>query len=84
MSSGCLKDGTELISEALGLFNNVYGVMHSEIGTSFRSIARINYVTGDYAEAVSNQQKATIMFERVFGKIYFLVYSFGLFFLCCV
>lgn len=47
---GFLKEGCELISEALNLFNNVYGAMHVEICACLRLLARLHYIMGDYAE----------------------------------
>lgn len=64
---GAIKQGIEYITESLSLFNNVYGAMHLEIASCYRSVARLNYITGDHADAVSNQQKALMMFERVLG-----------------
>jgi len=45
-----LKEGCELINEALNLFNNVYGAMHVEICACLRLLARLNYIMGDYSE----------------------------------
>ncbi|XP_038614939.1 clustered mitochondria protein homolog isoform X2 [Tachyglossus aculeatus] len=67
VQQGFLKEGCELISEALNLFNNVYGAMHVEICGCLRLLARLNYIMGDYSEALSNQQKAVLMSERVLG-----------------
>lgn len=54
MSSSCppgyLKEGCELINEALNLFNNVYGAMHVEICACLRLLARLNYIMGDHPE----------------------------------
>ena len=62
-----MKDGYELISEALNLLNNVYGAMHPEIAQCLRMLARLNYIMGDHMEAMSCQQKAVLMSERVNG-----------------
>lgn len=67
IQQGFLKDGSELISEALNLLNNVYGAMHSEIAQCLRMLSRLNYIMGDYAEAMAYQQKAVLMSERVNG-----------------
>ncbi|XP_051934661.1 clustered mitochondria protein homolog isoform X1 [Hippocampus zosterae] len=67
VQQGFLKEGCELINEALNLFNNVYGAMHVEICACLRLLARLNYIMGDHAEALSNQQKAVLMSERVLG-----------------
>uniref|UniRef100_A0A8C3VNI9 Clustered mitochondria protein homolog n=1 Tax=Catagonus wagneri TaxID=51154 RepID=A0A8C3VNI9_9CETA len=67
VQQGFLKEGCELINEALNLFNNVYGAMHVEICACLRLLARLHYIMGDYTEALSNQQKAVLMSERVLG-----------------
>merc|ERR1719295_714061 len=67
IQQGYLKDGYELISEALNLLNNVYGAMHPEIAQCLRMLARLNYIMGDHTEAMSCQQKAVLMSERVNG-----------------
>uniref|UniRef100_A0A8C7SK61 Clustered mitochondria protein homolog n=1 Tax=Oncorhynchus mykiss TaxID=8022 RepID=A0A8C7SK61_ONCMY len=67
VQQGYLKEGCELINEALNLFNNVYGAMHVEICACLRLLARLNYIMGDHHEALSNQQKAVLMSERVLG-----------------
>ncbi|EZA50535.1 clustered mitochondria protein homolog isoform X2 [Ooceraea biroi] len=67
IQQGYLKDGYELISEALNLLNNVYGAMHPEIAQCLRMLARLNYIMGDHAEALGTQQKAALMSERVNG-----------------
>lgn len=51
---GFLKEGCELINEALNLFNNVYGAMHVEICACLRLLARLNYIMGDHPEVGSN------------------------------
>ncbi|XP_024084948.1 clustered mitochondria protein homolog isoform X2 [Cimex lectularius] len=67
IQQGFLKEGFELISEALNLLNNVYGAMHPEIAQCLRMLARLNYIMGDHAEAMAIQQKAVLMSERVNG-----------------
>ncbi|KAI5694575.1 hypothetical protein M8J75_001417 [Diaphorina citri] len=67
IQQGFLKEGYELISEALNLLNNVYGAMHPEIAQCLRMLARLSYIMGDHAEALSCQQKAVLMSERVNG-----------------
>lgn len=62
-----MKDGYELISEALNLLNNVYGAMHPEIAQCLRMLARLSYLMGEHVEALSYQQKAVLMSERVNG-----------------
>ncbi|KAL5015908.1 hypothetical protein ScPMuIL_005497 [Solemya velum] len=67
IQQGLLKEGFELISEALNLLNNVYGAMHPDIAACMRLLARLNYIMGDYGEALSYQQRAVLMSERVLG-----------------
>ncbi|KAL2094588.1 hypothetical protein ACEWY4_009307 [Coilia grayii] len=67
VQEGLLKEGSELIAQALGLFTNVYGVMHEQICACLRLLGRIHYILGDYAEALNHQQKAVLMSERVLG-----------------
>ncbi|XP_050472854.1 LOW QUALITY PROTEIN: clustered mitochondria protein homolog [Bombus huntii] len=67
IQQGYLKDGYELISEALNLLNNVYGAMHPEIAQCLRMLARLNYIMGEHGEALATQQKAVLMSERVNG-----------------
>jgi protein TIF31 len=67
IQQGSLKEGYELISEALNLLNNVYGAMHPEIAQCLRMLARLNYIMGEHAEAMAYQQKAVLMSERVNG-----------------
>ncbi|KAF7271074.1 hypothetical protein GWI33_016034 [Rhynchophorus ferrugineus] len=67
IQQGDVKDGYELINEALNLLNNVYGAMHPEIAQCLRMIARLNYILGEYGEAMAYQQKAVLMSERVNG-----------------
>ncbi len=64
---GLLREGYELISEALNLLNNVYGALHPEIAACVRLLSRLNYIMGDYQEALLYQQRAVLMSERVLG-----------------
>ncbi|CAF3343891.1 unnamed protein product [Rotaria sp. Silwood1] len=67
IQQGLLREGFELISEAHNLLNNVYGPMHPEISMCLRLLARLNYIMGDYQEALYTQHKAVMMSERVLG-----------------
>lgn len=67
IQEGALREGYDYITEALNLFNNVYGPLHSDIVQCLRLLGRINYVLGDYQEATSFQQKAVLMSEKVNG-----------------
>ncbi|XP_051536679.1 clustered mitochondria protein homolog isoform X2 [Myxocyprinus asiaticus] len=67
VQQGCLKEGCESISQALGLFTNVYGALHQDVCICLRLLGRIHYILGDYAEALSHQQRAVLISERVLG-----------------
>ncbi|KAI7795880.1 clustered mitochondria protein homolog [Triplophysa rosa] len=67
VQQGCLKEGCELISQALGLFTNVYGALHQDVCVCLRLLGRIHYILGDYAESLSHQQRAVLISERVLG-----------------
>lgn len=70
-----MKEGYELITEALNLLNNVYGAMHPEISQCLRMLARLNYIMGDHAE-VSPSVSLNILwniFETNNGKAFTLI-----------
>ena len=67
IQQGYLKEGYELISEAYNLLTNVYGALHPEICMCLRLLSRLNYILGDFNEALSTQHKAVMMCERLFG-----------------
>ena len=59
IQQGLLRDGYDLINEALNLLNNVYGAMHPEIAACARLLARLNYIMGDYAEVITKSWATT-------------------------
>ncbi|GAB0087762.1 Clustered mitochondria protein homolog [Sergentomyia squamirostris] len=67
IQQGSFKEGYELISEALNLLNNVYGALHPENAQCLRMLARLSYIMGDPQEALTIQQRAVLMSERVNG-----------------
>ncbi|VDD87948.1 unnamed protein product [Enterobius vermicularis] len=67
VQQGALRAGFELAVEALNLMNNVYGAMHPDMAQCMRLLARLSYILGDPAEALSQQHKATLMSERCNG-----------------
>ncbi|CAH8454168.1 unnamed protein product [Heterobilharzia americana] len=86
ISAGHLQEGFELINEALGLLNGVYGPLHPDIGACNRLLARLSYVMGEHQAALLFQHRATIISERVHGidnpntateYIHFSLYSFA-------
>lgn len=48
--SGLLKDGYELISQALALFSSVCGVLHEDVCLCLRLLGRLSYILGEYAD----------------------------------
>uniref|UniRef100_UPI0037E941DA clustered mitochondria protein homolog n=1 Tax=Semicossyphus pulcher TaxID=241346 RepID=UPI0037E941DA len=67
VQQGLLKDGYELISQALTLFSSVCGVLHEDVCVCLRLLGRISYILGEYADALSHQEKAVMSSERVQG-----------------
>lgn len=67
IQQGLMKEGFDLISEALNLLNNVYGALHPECVQCLRMLARLSYIMGDAQEAMNVQQRAVLMSERVHG-----------------
>lgn len=67
LQGGLLGEAHELMVEALNLFHQVYGPLHADIATCYRTIARLHYLAEDAVQAVSYQKKAVIVCERVFG-----------------
>ncbi|XP_041657329.1 clustered mitochondria protein homolog isoform X2 [Cheilinus undulatus] len=67
VQKGLLKDGYELIGQALTLFSSVCGVLHEDVCVCLRLLGRISYVMGEYADALSHQEKAVMSSERVQG-----------------
>ncbi|KAL6098779.1 cluh [Pungitius sinensis] len=67
VQQGLLKDGHGLISQALTLFSSVCGVLHEDVCMCFRLLGRICYIRGEYADALSHQEKAVMSSERTQG-----------------
>nr|XP_046267647.1 clustered mitochondria protein homolog isoform X2 [Scatophagus argus] len=67
VQQGHLKDGYEMISQALVLFSSVCGVLHEDVCMCLRLLGRLSYILGDYADALSHQEKAVMSSERVQG-----------------
>uniref|UniRef100_A0A8C4P0E3 Clustered mitochondria protein homolog n=1 Tax=Dicentrarchus labrax TaxID=13489 RepID=A0A8C4P0E3_DICLA len=65
VQQGLLKDGYELISQALTLFSSVCGVLHEDVCMCLRLLGRISYILGEYA--LSHQERAVMSSERVQG-----------------
>uniref|UniRef100_UPI003AAB6D90 clustered mitochondria protein homolog n=1 Tax=Centroberyx gerrardi TaxID=166262 RepID=UPI003AAB6D90 len=67
VQQGLLKDGYESISQALTLFSSVCGVLHEDVCMCLRLLGRLSYILGEYADALSHQEKAVMSSERVQG-----------------
>lgn len=67
IQQGFLKEGHELICESLNLLNHVFGPMHPTIAQCLRMVARLSYLMGDNTEAMTYEQKAVLMSEKVNG-----------------
>lgn len=57
ISQGYMKDGQIMIQEALGLFTSVYGNVHADVISSYRLLARLDYIQGNHTEAIEKQHK---------------------------
>ncbi|CAG5872673.1 unnamed protein product [Menidia menidia] len=67
VQQGLLRDGHELIGQALTLFSSVCGILHEDVCTCLRLLGRLSYVLGENADALSYQEKAVMGSERVQG-----------------
>ncbi|XP_047462158.1 clustered mitochondria protein homolog [Mugil cephalus] len=67
VQQGLLRDGYELIGQALTLFNSVCGVLHEDVSMCLRLLGRLSYILGENADALSHQEKAVMSSERVQG-----------------
>nr|XP_020491286.1 clustered mitochondria protein homolog [Labrus bergylta]XP_020491287.1 clustered mitochondria protein homolog [Labrus bergylta] len=67
VQQGLLIEGNELISQALTLFSSVCGVLHEDVCVCLRLLGRISYILGEYADALSHQEKAVMSSERSQG-----------------
>ncbi|KAE8287357.1 Clustered mitochondria protein-like protein [Larimichthys crocea] len=67
VQQGLLKEGHELISQALTLFSSVCGVLHEDVCMCLRLLGRLSYILGEFADALSHQEKAVLSSERVQG-----------------
>uniref|UniRef100_A0A3P8TI59 Clustered mitochondria homolog n=1 Tax=Amphiprion percula TaxID=161767 RepID=A0A3P8TI59_AMPPE len=67
VQQGLLKDGYELISQALTLFSSVCGVLHEDVCMCLRLLGRLSYILGENTDALSHQEKAVMSSERIQG-----------------
>eukprot|EP01125_Pyxidicula_operculata_P015596 TRINITY_DN5317_c0_g1_i1.p1 TRINITY_DN5317_c0_g1~~TRINITY_DN5317_c0_g1_i1.p1 ORF type:complete len:1208 (-),score=310.68 TRINITY_DN5317_c0_g1_i1:16-3639(-) len=64
---GRLDIAFELLSEALSIFNQVYGAMHKDTALCYTNLAKVHIHTGEVQIAAQHQQKAVVIYERVLG-----------------
>ncbi|XP_046840986.1 clustered mitochondria protein homolog [Xenia sp. Carnegie-2017] len=67
LQSGLLSESHTVMVDALNLYHQVYGPLHSDIAVCYRQIARLYYLAGDSVQAVLHQRKAVVVCERVYG-----------------
>ncbi|KAJ0061671.1 hypothetical protein NL108_005824 [Boleophthalmus pectinirostris] len=64
---GLLKDGYDLISQAISLFTSVCGVLHEDVCSCLRLQGRLSYILGQHTEAINLQEKTATSSERIKG-----------------
>ncbi|XP_069002269.1 clustered mitochondria protein homolog [Embiotoca jacksoni] len=67
VQQGLLRDGYELIGQALTLFSSVCGVLHEDVCMCLRLLGRLSYILGENTDALSHQEKVVMSSERVQG-----------------
>jgi protein TIF31 len=67
LNNGELQEAAELVMEALSILNTVFGPIHELIGSCNRMLARIHFIAGQHTVALSYQQRAAYIIERVNG-----------------
>ncbi|CAM9125012.1 unnamed protein product [Lampetra fluviatilis] len=67
VEQGEVREGCELVAEALHLYIAVYGATHRDTADCLRVLARLHYSLGETQQALIQQQGAVIMSERVLG-----------------
>jgi len=63
-----LQSAYHCLFQASNFLNQVYGPMHEQSATCYRSLAMVCYHAQDYPQAVEYQQRAVVIMERVLGK----------------
>ncbi|XP_065893246.1 clustered mitochondria protein homolog [Dysidea avara] len=67
VSSGNFSDAHEMTSQAMGIYSQVFGPLHSDITNCYRLMARIHFLANESVPAMCFQHKAVMVFERVLG-----------------
>lgn len=68
--SGLLKDGYELISQALALFSSVCGVLHEDVCMCLRLLGRLSYILGEYADV-------NMHYNSIFTMTFYLAWFYS-------
>jgi len=66
-SQGKPEYAIELLNEAISLYQQVYGPIHSEIGSCLSDLSLLYYQSEDIVQAISHQERALIIGERIHG-----------------
>ena len=59
--------GNELLMESLSLYEQIYGILHPEVGKTYLQMATLYYGMDNKEAAVELARKAVIVFERTTG-----------------
>jgi protein TIF31 len=59
--------GQELLMESLSLYEQIYGILHPEVGKTYLQMATLYYSMDEKNAAVELARKAVIVFERTTG-----------------
>lgn len=63
--SGLLKDGYDLISQALALLVRVCGILHEDACMCLRLLGRLSYLMGEYPDVSSVLGRAFVVFQSM-------------------
>ena len=67
LSQGRLDIAYELLTQALAIFHQVYGPMHKDTAACYGHLSTVLYHAKDLTQSLDNQEKSTIINERVEG-----------------
>jgi protein TIF31 len=78
MQEGKEEAASDCFNEALSLYHQSFGPMNRETGHIFASLALVSYQLNDADGAISNQERAVLINERVLGPDHFdTIYAYG-------
>ncbi|KAJ3328223.1 Intracellular distribution of mitochondria, partial [Kappamyces sp. JEL0680] len=67
ISQGQKETGMEIIKEAVGIYETVFGPMNLQTGSAYASLAMISFNNDDIQQAVVLQRRALLVYERCLG-----------------